>query len=201
MCGGCAGCLWDRERCACVLAFVITSKASSKRITLAPGVRRLFLVKCHGGACAEAATASASAATTGEGAIDTLRKIGVESVYREAMAESIAHCCVPVHSRSNTTVCRRAVQAVLDGKTSTLDLEGVKLLKLPHALLQLPLVDRASPVYNATPLMEVCRAKVCQSNLLAATERLVCGFGADPNAANGDALTPLIIASARGRPP
>ena len=65
---------------------------------------------------------SASAATVG--------KVDVQAV-----AESIADCCAP--SPRALEACHRAVQAVLDGETSTLDLEGLSLDELPHALLHL----------------------------------------------------------------
>jgi hypothetical protein len=62
------------------------------------------------------------------------------------------------------------------------------------------LLDRVSPVYNATMLMEVCRARgVREESLVGASELLICGHGADPNARASDCgCTPLIIAACRG---
>ena len=59
----------------------------------------------------------------------------VGKVDVQAVAESIADCCAP--SPRALEACHRAVQAVLDGETSTLDLEGLSLDELPHALLHL----------------------------------------------------------------
>ena len=80
------------------------------------------------------------------------------------------------------------------------DLTSARLLRSYEQWAPLPLLDRASPVYNATPLMEVCRAKCAEGNLLAAAERLVLVYRADPNATNAENLSPLIIASARALP-
>ena len=66
-----------------------------------------------------------------------------------------------------------------------------------------PLIDRASPVYNATLLMECCRGRgVRESNLSACAERLIFVEGADPSARPpGEAgCSPLIIAASRGLP-
>ena len=66
------------------------------------------------------------------------------------------------------------------------------------------LVDRASPVYNATLLMEVCKARgTREANLVACARHLLSpAHGADVNARPaGDApCTPLIIAACRGLP-
>ena len=65
-----------------------------------------------------------------------------------------------------------------------------------------PFVDRASQVYNATVLMEVCRARgVTEARLTECAEVLLCEFGADPNGrSSASGCTPLIIAAARGMP-
>ena len=65
------------------------------------------------------------------------------------------------------------------------------------------LIDRSSPVYNATLLMEVCKARrTREANQVACVNYLIKELGADVNArqdgANG--LSPLIIAAARGLP-
>ena len=61
------------------------------------------------------------------------------------------------------------------------------------------LLDRASPVYDASMLMEVCRARVHEKQIAAAAAELL-RLGADANAANSEGLSPLIMASARGLP-
>lgn len=66
-----------------------------------------------------------------------------------------------------------------------------------------PLIDRSSPVYNATLLMEVCKARgtreanlvQCASHLLGPSHRA--NVDARPP---GESCTPLIIASCRGLP-
>ena len=64
-----------------------------------------------------------------------------------------------------------------------------------------PLVDRCSPVYNSTLLMEICRGRgVRETTLLAVASHLVCDLGADPSAHPPGGCTPLIIAACRGMP-
>ena len=82
----------------------------------------------------------------------------------------------------------------------TKNLSRCRLLCAHDQWAPLPVLDRASPVYNATPLMEVCKAKCADSVLMSAAECLIVKHGADPNGANADSLTPLIIASARALP-
>ena len=65
------------------------------------------------------------------------------------------------------------------------------------------LVDRASPIYNATLLMETCRARgIREADHVAIADYIINSLGADPSArpSSGDACTPLIIASCRGLP-
>ena len=64
------------------------------------------------------------------------------------------------------------------------------------------LIDRASPVYMATVLMEICRARgVREATLVSVVEYAIWTLGADPNARpGGDSCTPLIIAASRGLP-
>lgn len=63
-----------------------------------------------------------------------------------------------------------------------------------------PVIDRASPVYNATLLMQVCRGRVREANLIACAERLICHEGCNPSARPPyeNSCTPLIIAASRG---
>ena len=64
-------------------------------------------------------------------------------------------------------------------------------------------IDRASPVYNATILMEVCRARgVREAVLVAVANELCTVIGADPSARppGKETCTPLIIAASRGLP-
>jgi hypothetical protein len=68
-----------------------------------------------------------------------------------------------------------------------------------------PLIDRVSPVYNSTLLMEVCRARgVYEKALVAAASHLIFSEGANPNARPPPdcsfTCTPLIIAACRGLP-
>ena len=66
-----------------------------------------------------------------------------------------------------------------------------------------PFIDRSSPVYNATLLMEICRARgVCEATLVRCAAHLVFVQGASPAAKPpGDTpCTPLIIAASRGLP-
>ena len=63
------------------------------------------------------------------------------------------------------------------------------------------IIDRASPVYGATLLVEVCRARVDEARLCALAEYLLQEHAADPCArAHERACSPLMIASARGLP-
>jgi hypothetical protein len=63
------------------------------------------------------------------------------------------------------------------------------------------LVDRLSPISNATPLMECCRARgVSEAAILAVVTELVVHARASPGVGNTEGQTPLIIASARGLP-
>lgn len=64
------------------------------------------------------------------------------------------------------------------------------------------LMNRASPVYNATLLMQVCRGRVREPNLVACAERLIFHEGCDPSARPpyDGSCTPLIIAASRGLP-
>ena len=77
---------------------------------------------------------------------------------------------------------------------------NVGKLKQLTARFGMPLVDRASPVYNATLLMEVCRARgVRESKLLQAADFLIHTLRADPSARPSEAsCSPLIIAASRG---
>lgn len=70
-------------------------------------------------------------------------------------------------------------------------------------------VDRPSPVYNATLLMEVCRARgIRESTIVQLASHLIFHEGADPSARPADGAdsdftftcTPLIIAASRGMP-
>ena len=91
--------------------------------------------------------------------------------------------------------------AVMGQDTKGLTLGALK--KILAAWGPARLVDRASPVYNATLLMEVCKARgTRESNLVSCAEHLLTQLGADVNARPpGDAsCTPLIIASCRGLP-
>lgn len=68
-----------------------------------------------------------------------------------------------------------------------------------------PLIDRASPVYSATLLMEVCRARgVREHVLIAAASHLIFHEGADPSARPPPdyrfTCSPLILAACRGLP-
>ena len=64
------------------------------------------------------------------------------------------------------------------------------------------LLDRASPVYNATLLMEVCKARGTREHSIVQCVGHLASLGANLNARPpGDAAcTPLIIASCRGLP-
>lgn len=62
------------------------------------------------------------------------------------------------------------------------------------------LLDRVSPVYDATALMEVCRARGVSDATLASIAAELLRRGASARAANADGLSPLLIASARGLP-
>lgn len=63
------------------------------------------------------------------------------------------------------------------------------------------LLDRVSPVSNATALMEVCRARGCSEGaILAAVSELVLAHGAGAGVPNSEGQTPLIVAAARGLP-
>ena len=64
------------------------------------------------------------------------------------------------------------------------------------------LVNRSSPIYNATVLMEVCRARgIKESMLVNVVDYLINECGASPCANPGvGACTPLIIAASRGMP-
>ena len=61
------------------------------------------------------------------------------------------------------------------------------------------LLDRASPVYDASMLMEICRARVHEKLIAAAATEMI-RLGAEVNATNAEGLSPLIMASARGLP-
>lgn len=66
-----------------------------------------------------------------------------------------------------------------------------------------PLVDRASPVYNATILMEICKARgIREATLVQCAKHMLSTMHADVNArpSSAHACTPLIIASCRGLP-
>ena len=66
-----------------------------------------------------------------------------------------------------------------------------------------PLVDRASPIYNATVLMETCRARgIREADHVALADYMINCLGADPSArpSASAACTPLIIAACRGLP-
>lgn len=59
-------------------------------------------------------------------------------------------------------------------------------------------VDRVSPVYDATMLMEICRARGCTDAAIAAAAQVALDNGARADVGNGEGLTPLILASGRG---
>jgi hypothetical protein len=65
------------------------------------------------------------------------------------------------------------------------------------------LIDRSSPVYNATLLMELCKARVREANIVQCAAHLLrpplsCDVNARPAGEHG--CTALIIASSRGMP-
>ena len=63
------------------------------------------------------------------------------------------------------------------------------------------LVDRVSPVYDATLLMEVCKARgVGETAMVQVATALIEEMGANAACANDSGLSPLIIAAARGLP-
>jgi len=63
------------------------------------------------------------------------------------------------------------------------------------------LVDRVSPVYDATLLMEVCKARgVGEATMVQVATALIEEMGASAARANDSDLSPLIIAAARGLP-
>ncbi len=63
------------------------------------------------------------------------------------------------------------------------------------------LVDRVSPVYDATLLMEVCKARgVGEATMVQVATALIEEMGASAARANDSGLSPLIIAAARGLP-
>ena len=97
-----------------------------------------------------------------------------------------------LEARHHTIAC-----AGQDSKDLTLS-----MLKARVAHFGERLIDRPSPVYNATLLMEVCRARGArEQTLIALAEHLVLKLGADPSARpHAHAVTPLIIAAARGLP-
>lgn len=76
------------------------------------------------------------------------------------------------------------------------DLTAARVRKL-WARWQPCLVDRASPVYDVSMLMEIIR--VHESAIAAAASELL-RLGASVNATNSEGLSPLIMASARGLP-
>lgn len=84
------------------------------------------------------------------------------------------------------------------------DSQNLTVSRLKQALApRLPwlLPNRASPIYRATVLMEVCRAKdIREATLVALAEHLVTKLGVDPSAGNEDGCTPLIITASRGLP-
>mmetsp|Transcript_42604 Transcript_42604/g.138169 ORF Transcript_42604/g.138169 Transcript_42604/m.138169 type:complete len:371 (-) Transcript_42604:139-1251(-) len=85
------------------------------------------------------------------------------------------------------------------------DKRHLTLAKLKHLLTRFScaLVDHASPVYNATLLMEVCKARgTREANLALCAAHLLRECGCDANARpSGDrSCTPLVIASCRGLP-
>ena len=77
---------------------------------------------------------------------------------------------------------------------------SVPKLKSLAARFGTPMVDRPSPVYNGTLLMEVCRARdLREHSLMCLAEFCIYTLGADPSAhPSGSACTPLIITGARG---
>jgi hypothetical protein len=97
-----------------------------------------------------------------------------------------------LEARHHTIAC-----AGQDSKDLTLS-----MLKARVAHFGERLIDRPSPVYNATLLMEVCRTRGArEQTLIALAEHLVLKLGADPSARpHAHAVTPLIIAAARGLP-
>ena len=86
------------------------------------------------------------------------------------------------------------------------DSQDLSVLKVRQAFERWgpwPLVDRASPVYNSTLLMEVCRARGrSEPSLIAVCSHLIFVVGVDPCARPpvDDPCTALIIAACRGLP-
>ena len=79
------------------------------------------------------------------------------------------------------------------------NLSSARVRKI-HARWQPVLLDHPSAAYDATPLMEVCRARgVYESAIVAAATELL-QLGASARATNADGCSPLIIAAARGLP-
>lgn len=86
------------------------------------------------------------------------------------------------------------------------DTKNLTVSVLKSILLQwgtITLIDRASPVYHATLLMEMCKARgTREQNIVLCCQHLIDSCGADVNArppvSNG--LTALILASCRGLP-
>lgn len=92
------------------------------------------------------------------------------------------------------------VHALASMAQDSRDLSVGKVRKLLTALSPC-LLDRVSPVSNATALMEVCRARGCsEAAILAGASELVVARGASARAANSEGQSPLIIAAARGLP-
>mmetsp|Transcript_9087 Transcript_9087/g.23784 ORF Transcript_9087/g.23784 Transcript_9087/m.23784 type:complete len:315 (+) Transcript_9087:24-968(+) len=83
------------------------------------------------------------------------------------------------------------------------DTKDLTLSKLRFLLARFGsrLIDRASPVYNATLLIEICRARGrTEASLLLLCDHLI-SLGADACARpHSEACTPLIIAASRGMP-
>ncbi|KOO28733.1 hypothetical protein Ctob_005583 [Chrysochromulina tobinii] len=123
--------------------------------------------------------------------------------YRELKA-SVLEASGLVLQRS-VPVAQNGVFNRLRGKFNTLEDSKdltLSMLKARVAHFGERLIDRPSPVYNATLLMEVCRARGArEQTLIALAEHLVLKLGADPSARpHAHAVTPLIIAAARGLP-
>ena len=79
------------------------------------------------------------------------------------------------------------------------NLSSARVRKI-HARWQPVMLDHPSAAYDATPLMEVCRARgVYESAIVAAASDLL-QLGASARATNSDGCSPLIIAAARGLP-
>lgn len=75
---------------------------------------------------------------------------------------------------------------------------AVGLVRKLHERWKPVLIDRVSPVYYATLLMECCRSRVKEGPILQSVKELIQVRGADASAQNEEGLNPLIIAAARG---